>query len=112
LREAVLAEEDFTFWQEVLSIMRRYILPHLVAGPVLFRAENLWYQAQVLLGEMRGQAEAHHWLQLTLQARLLARISQRLITTFNTGQLMDTIADMLPQLGIKSGYLSLEGRYN
>jgi DNA-binding LacI/PurR family transcriptional regulator/signal transduction histidine kinase len=107
LRQTILTEKDITLWQEVLSTMRHHLLPHLAGGPLLFKAENVWYQAQVLLGEMLGQVEAYRWLKARRQTRVLAQTSQRLITTFNIEELMDVIATMLPRLGIKSGYLCL-----
>jgi signal transduction histidine kinase/DNA-binding LacI/PurR family transcriptional regulator len=107
LRPMMAMGDDISLWQEVLSTLRRKVWPYLASRAELARAENLWYQAQVLLGEMIRQAQAQQDLLRERQNQTLQEISQTLITTFELKQLLDTVAQCLPQLGIQSCYLCL-----
>jgi DNA-binding LacI/PurR family transcriptional regulator/GAF domain-containing protein len=100
------AEQDVAAWQEALSTLRRHLLPYL-DGDALRRAENLWQQARVLIGETARRAQAYQALRAGQRAQTLREIGGALITTFDVGELMDLVAEGLPSLGIPSAYLSL-----
>ncbi len=95
-----------TTWQEVVSALRRHLRPYL-DGDALSRAENLWQQARVLVGEMAWRELANQALRAELQAIRLRDIGSALITTFDVEGLIDVLVKGLPRLGIPSAYLSL-----
>jgi len=110
LRQVVRTSGSVAAWQGVLSALRRHILPHLDNHEVLSRAENLWQQARVMIGEMAWRAQVQQGLQTERRTLMLQGISQALITCTNVPELMDVLARELPRLGIPSCYLSLYDR--
>jgi PAS domain S-box-containing protein len=107
LNEVIMAGRDVVVWQDVLSVLRRQIVGSLLEYVNLGRVENLWQQARVVLEEKIQQAHMRQSIAVKQQAQTLRELSQTLITTFHVDQLMDVLAERLPQLGIKSGYLCL-----
>jgi PAS domain S-box-containing protein len=105
--QQVMAEDkDVTVWQDLVSALRRQVMPYL--NPVeCVRAEDLWGQARVLIGETAQRVQAHQTVQAKHQAQLLREIGAKLITTFDVEQLMNILAKILPGLGITSCYLAL-----
>lgn len=107
LRQVVAAHGDVAVWQGVLSALRRQALPYLVDNEARFRAENLWGQARVMIGEVAQRVQAHQRLQEERQAETLREIGQALITTPSLTGLKEVLAQELPRVGIKRFYLSL-----
>ena len=111
LRQVMAAEGDIEVWQQVLSTLRRQLLPYLSideAGTLSRdRAEDLWLQAQVMIGEVAQRAQAYRELQAERQRRILNEIGTALATNFDVNDLADILARELPRLGISRGYLSL-----
>jgi PAS domain S-box-containing protein len=106
LRQVMLASGDTAAWQGVISVLRRSALPYL-EGEALQRAEDLWQQARVMVGEVEGRAQAYQRLQAEQQAEHLREIGQTLITTLDVEELLGVLTEELPRLGIPSCYLSL-----
>jgi PAS domain S-box-containing protein len=106
LRRVAAAGGSASAWQGILSTLRRHMLPYL-DGESLFRAENLWHQARVLVEETAVQARAYASFQSGQRDRVLREIDQLLITSPAIGELSDVITQELPRLGIPSCYLSL-----
>ena len=106
LRQAMAAGGDVSAWQGAVSALRRQIVPYL-DGRMLRRAENLWQQARVMIGETAQRALAYHALQAAQQAQALREIESELLTTFDIAGLTDTLAQNLPRLGIPRCYLAL-----
>jgi len=94
-------------WQNVITILRRYFLPALDNNPLLARAEQLWLQAQILIGDIAQRNQGYLALQTGQLNRILNEIGSALLTTFDVEGLMDVLAKELPRLGIPSCYLSL-----
>jgi signal transduction histidine kinase len=107
LRQVAEKNGNVASFQSVVSALRRHILPYLKAGEGLSRAENLWQQARVIIGETAQWAQARQRLQMERLAVLVSGISESLMTTFDLRGLPDAAARELPQMGIKSCYLSL-----
>jgi PAS domain S-box-containing protein len=105
LQQAVAMGRDVVVWQEAISTLRRQMYPYL--GEMSPRAEDLWGQARVMIGEMSRRQQAQQELQAGQQARTLRQVEAMLITTFNMKRLMDVLAENLPRLGIPSCYLAL-----
>ncbi len=106
LLQVIAAGGDVADWHAVLSALRRHVLPCLDSAKVL-RAEDLWQQARLMLGETAKRVEMHQTWQKTQQARMLGEIEGALITTFDLTGLMNILIERLPRLGIPSCYVAL-----
>jgi DNA-binding LacI/PurR family transcriptional regulator len=89
-----------------LSALRRAVLPTLMGGS-RERAESLFQQARVFLGDAALRQQAQKRADADSQNALLREIGDTLITTFDLAGLMDIVARDLPRLGIGSCYLAL-----
>jgi signal transduction histidine kinase/DNA-binding LacI/PurR family transcriptional regulator/AraC-like DNA-binding protein len=109
LRQAVLAGAPVQDWQDVLSTLRRHVLACCGRGSAatLRRAENLWGQARVLVGEAMQWARGREMVRRTRQIQALHQISQALVSAFDVAELAGVLARDLPKLGIGCCYLSL-----
>jgi len=106
LQQVALAGGDVAPWQKAITAMQQQVLPYL-DGDALLQAGNLWQQARISIGKTAQRLEAHRAVQSEQQAQMLREISQALITTLDMQELIEVLAERLPQLGIPSGYLSL-----
>lgn len=107
LGQAVTTGGEVEGWQDVLSMMRRHCLPYLTDRHIQQRAEDLWHQARVMIGEMAQRIQAYQKWHTEEQARALRTIGQRLTTTLDIAELMNVLVQELPQLGLRSCFLSL-----
>jgi signal transduction histidine kinase/DNA-binding LacI/PurR family transcriptional regulator/AraC-like DNA-binding protein len=109
LRQVMLANGQVQGWQDVVSTLRRHTLPCFgdADAEAIRRAEDLWGQARVLIGEAVRRARGYEMVQRTRQTQALRRISQALVTTFDVEELADVLARDLSELGIECCYLSL-----
>ena len=96
-------------WQDVISTLRGLTLPCFdeADGPALRRAEDLWGQARVLIGEAAQRARGHQMVERATHDQLLREISRALVTTFDVTELAEVLVRHLPRLGIECCYLSL-----
>ena len=106
LRQVVIAGEEVTDWQGVISALRRQVAPYL-DGQALRRAEDLWQQARAMVGEAAQRAEGRRRRQGDVMTEAVREIGTALIATFDVNDLADVLADRLPELGIPACYLSL-----
>ncbi len=106
LQKGALDGDETAAWQTAISVLRRELLPALDVG-VQSRAEDLFGQARVVIGEAVQQAQITRQLQVERQDHLLRDIGQALITTFDVDRLVDVLFERLPNLGINSCYLAL-----
>jgi PAS domain S-box-containing protein len=106
LRQVVATGGDVAVWQNAVSALRHHILSSL-GDTASSRAENLWQQARVAIGEMAQRVQAYQTLQAAQQAKVLREIGQALITTFDVQELMNVLAEGLLRLDMPSAYLSL-----
>jgi PAS domain S-box-containing protein len=108
LRLAATAGGDAAVWQQAISVLHRHALPCFADGEeALFRAENLWQQARLAIGETARRTQAYRRLQTEQQTQILHELGQALITASDVAGLMDVLARALPGLGIPACYLSL-----
>ena len=107
LRRSAAAEEPISWWQGALSALRRELIANACEPAELSRAENLWQQARVMIGETAQRVQAYRLLQTEEQARTLGAINQMLSTAIDLPELTEILARALPQLGIPSCYLAL-----
>lgn len=106
LQQGVLYGDETAAWQGVISVLRRELLPTLDHRAHL-RAEDLFGQARVVIGEAVQRAQISRQLQAERQTQVLRDIGQALITAFDVDRLAGVLADRLPELGIESCYLAL-----
>ena len=94
-------------WQDVISALRRSILPFLKTSELIARAENLWQQARVRIAGIAQRNLLCRRFQANRQAQTLREIEHRLLITFHVDELIEVLAEGLPRLGISECYLSL-----
>jgi DNA-binding LacI/PurR family transcriptional regulator/signal transduction histidine kinase len=107
LRQAIYSGGDVRRWQDIISVLRRHLRPHSGDPALCTRAENLWHQARVFIGEAMRKALAQHQLQADQQNIMVRIFGQVLMTTFDFDTLIDIIAERMPDLGIPACYLAL-----
>lgn len=106
LQQSVMAEEPISKWHTAISALRRHAVDDLDPDD-LRHAENLFQQARVMIGETSQRAQAFEKLQAEQRARVLSEINQLLSATIDSTELLDILANALPQLNISRCYLSL-----
>jgi HD-GYP domain-containing protein (c-di-GMP phosphodiesterase class II)/DNA-binding LacI/PurR family transcriptional regulator len=106
LRQADSDHMNLFLWQEVLSEVRRCCLPYFSDPAVLTRAEDLWHQARIIIGEMAISTEKRRIHDSLENNQLLNLIREELLVTLNMNDLLNVLAKRLPQAGIKSCYMS------
>lgn len=107
LQIVLVSGGDVLGWHDVISAMRRAMLPCLPDMTLLVRAEDLWQQARVLLGGVARRIEAYRQIREGELYRTLQAVEQNLIASFELTDLMNVTHRELPQLGIERCYLSL-----
>jgi signal transduction histidine kinase len=107
LRHVIVSDGNTDAWQGALSALRRHTRPYLHCEEDVSKAEDLWNQARVAIGEVAQRGQAHRTFQSNRQAQFAHDISQVLSTTPDINALGDVVARRMPDLGIPSCYLSL-----
>ncbi|MBN2389508.1 MAG: substrate-binding domain-containing protein, partial [Anaerolineae bacterium] len=107
LRQVIHSGGDIRRWQDVISALRRRLRPHSGDPTLCARAENLWHQARVFIGEAMRKALAQHQLQADQQNITVRIFGQALMSTFDFDTLLNIIAERMPELAIPTCYLAL-----
>lgn len=107
LRLVTQKGSDGSVWQDVISALRRQILPCFADAHLKAKAEDLWQQARLLVASVVERVQAQQRLEAERWVRILSETNERVITTFDVVSLAAAVADQLPRLGIQSCYLSL-----
>src|SRR3990172_3842722 len=104
LDEVMRSDQDIEHWQDVISTLRRWILP---AVPLSERVavEALISQARVVVEEGVQRSRAYEQWQAEREAENLRETNRALLTAFDIQQLVDVLVERLPALGIPSVYL-------
>ena len=98
-----LERRSLDAWQNVISVLRRELLPCMTTTEMFASSENLWHQARVLIGEAADRMHGH-------QQELRIRQAERLMNVNSTyfakdiKSLADAFAQKLPGLGIDRCY--------
>ena len=106
LPETLNTEGNVSRWQSALSTLRRESLPHLRDRSAWLRADNLWQQARVMLGEAGQRAQAYQALRAQEETRVLAGIGQALGNAVDLADVEQAVVQALPRLGIRRAYLA------
>ena len=96
-----------SYWGEILSGMRKCALKNSKGEIDLSKAEMLWQQARVLVGQITQTHEMGLRLQVEQRGFALREISEMLMSSRRLSDVLDVIVLELPRLGIHSCYLSL-----
>jgi signal transduction histidine kinase len=67
----------------------------------------MFQRIRVAIGEVAMRHPAQRQFRVEQRSLVLATINQALITTFDVGKLMDVLAEVLPELGMKRVYVCL-----
>jgi signal transduction histidine kinase/DNA-binding LacI/PurR family transcriptional regulator len=100
---------DFYTWQNVISTFRKYALGGISSNTTTLRAENLFQQARMLVGELSQRAQAYHRLQFVKQEELLNNFSFSMASAVTFDAIGDAIARHFPTLGIDRWYVMYYG---
>ncbi len=106
LSKMVMNDIDIISWQEVITTLRKHILP-LLPGKYILSAENLFQQIRLMISKVSLQAEGYKRIVIEAQNQKLSEIAQKLITSFNLKDLTDIMAGEFPLFGISKCYLAL-----
>lgn len=110
LSEVITPAGSVAHWHEVLSALRRMVLPYLTAGRLRDQAEDLWQQARVLIGDLMVREKEIQDFQAARQAQLLREIEEDMIATVDMDALLEAIHSGLPRLGIPACMLAVYER--
>ncbi|MGB7538178.1 MAG: GGDEF domain-containing protein [Anaerolineales bacterium] len=105
LQRIELLEKDAHAWQSAISVLRLCTRAPLVnhIGPDNMRlAEDLLHQARTLLSDSTRRRYARLQLLQTHHDEAMGRLTTRLLSSLDEKQIYATLADNLPQVGIRS----------
>jgi signal transduction histidine kinase len=94
-------------WHDIISAMRRTMLRHTDNTFEVARAEMLWQQARVLIGEEVREFEVGLRLHTESRSMALREISEMLMSSRRLADVLDVIELEFPRVGVRSCYLSL-----
>lgn len=107
--------EQVVAWHGAISALRRQVLPALSnqkgSGEIHHRAENLWHQAHILIGEVAQRRQLAQNLQSAQQRSIWQRISLGMVTTFDMEALKQVVVETLPRLHIPACSIALYKGY-
>jgi DNA-binding LacI/PurR family transcriptional regulator/GAF domain-containing protein len=106
LYEALPTGKAPSTWQEAISALRRGVLPGL-HGKALARAENLWQQARVMIGETAQRMLTYQMSQTTARRGVVNAAGQAINAAADMAELLDVISRRLRDLRVKDCYLAL-----
>ena len=96
---------DSTTWHNVISIFRRYALGGITSNTTMLRAENLFQQARMLVGELSQRAQAFRRLQFEQQEEALSNFSFSMAPAMTLEEIGDALSRHFPILGLNRWYL-------
>jgi DNA-binding LacI/PurR family transcriptional regulator/anti-anti-sigma regulatory factor/putative methionine-R-sulfoxide reductase with GAF domain len=107
LQKAVAMNIQIDDWQEVISVMRHRTVPYMTNVATLSRAEDLFNQGRVTIGQVVQGSWALQEVEDTQRTESLGLFSGDLVAAIETEQTFAAIGHRLPQLGFSNFYLSL-----
>jgi diguanylate cyclase (GGDEF)-like protein len=105
LQRIEILEEDAHAWQAAISVLRLCIRAPLaseISPQNMHLAEDLLHQARTLLSDSARRRFTRLQLQQTFHDEALGRLTARLLSSLDEEQMYTTLADSLPQVGIRS----------
>jgi DNA-binding LacI/PurR family transcriptional regulator/signal transduction histidine kinase len=98
---------DFNAWQNVISTFRKYALGGINSNTTMLRAENLFQQARMLVGELSQRAQAYRRLQFEKQEELLNNFSFSMASAMTLEGIGLAVSKHFPSLGLQHWYVML-----
>jgi DNA-binding LacI/PurR family transcriptional regulator/signal transduction histidine kinase len=98
-------DHDSTTWHNVISTFRKYALGGISSNTTMLRAENLFQQARMLVGELSQRAQAFHRLQFQQQEEILGNFGFSMAPAMTLEDIGDAISEHFPALGLKRWYV-------
>lgn len=97
---------DPTVWNNVISMFRRYALGGIPSNTAtMLRAENLFQQARLLVGELSQRAQAYRRLQFEQKEEALGNFSFSMAPAMTLEGIGEAITKNFPMLGLERLYV-------
>lgn len=96
---------DSTTWHNVISTFRKYALGGITSNVTMLRAENLFQQARLLVGELSQRAQAYRRLQFEQREEALSNFSFSMAPAMTLEEIGDAITKNFPTLGLQRWYV-------
>ena len=96
---------DSTTWHNVISTFRRYALGGISNETTMLRAENLFQQARMLVGELSQRAQAFRRLQFEQQEEALGSFGFSMAPAMTLVEIGEAISKHFPILGLNRWYV-------
>ncbi len=106
MRQVSLDRGQVSRWHLVLSALREYLRP-LLDSDQLAWAEVMWQQARTLVGHQVQRSEIAFRLERVRQSDQMRALGMRMMLGQSVADVTRIIAQELPGMGIRSGYLAL-----
>jgi signal transduction histidine kinase/DNA-binding LacI/PurR family transcriptional regulator len=100
-------DEEATLWHNVISILRRHALAGISEQKATLKAENLFQQARMLVGELSQRAQAFHRLKLEQQEEILQGFSFSMAPAMSMAEIGKAVQENFPRMGIDYFYMLL-----
>ncbi|HLF26006.1 MAG TPA: substrate-binding domain-containing protein [Anaerolineae bacterium] len=108
LRQLMAAERDVSAFHDLLSALRRCLLPLIDEDALRARAEDLWQQARLIIGETARQLQEFQNFRNMRYVELgMYQLGAMMMSASSIEELTDVLVDQMPWLGVKSCFLSL-----
>lgn len=107
IREAAIRGDEMEVWHQRISSLRQQVLTCLSGLEDISWAEDVFQQARVLVSQAMLWEQTSKRKLAQQRTDLLYEISQALVTTFDTTELMKVLARELPRLNIPRAYVGL-----
>ena len=107
LRSAVVQRGEIGKWQTVVSSMRKAVITQWPEQARKGRAEELWGQARVFIGELMESIQGHQLLQFRNHSLIEVEVERSVLATLEFEELKSILTETLPALGVASGYIVL-----
>lgn len=101
------ADQEATSWHNVISILRRHALAGISDKQATLKAENLFQQARMLVGELSQRAQAFYRLKLEQQEEILQGFSFAMAPTMSMADVGNAVEENFPRMGIEQFYMLL-----
>ncbi len=96
---------ESTVWHNVISTLRKYALGGISSNTTMLRAENLFQQARMLVGELSQRAQAFRRLQFEQQEEALSGFSFSMAPAMTLEEIGEAISTHFPGLGLERWYV-------
>lgn len=96
---------ESTTWHNVISTLRTYTLGGISSNATMLRAENLFQQARMLVGELSQRAQAFRRLQFEQQEEILSGFGFSMAPAMTLEEIGEAISKHFPALGLERWYV-------